>query len=295
MVSLLLSTPGILLLDEPTNHLDDAAAQYLTSMSSTWRGPVLIVGHDREFLDETVVSILDLDPAPRPFAQSNAEDGLITIGVTRFSGTYSNYLVSRHDARQRWQWQYEEEQAQLKRLRAAVTDNQVVGHDDWRPRTEDRNVQKFFADRNAKVVARTVNDARSRLAELEQRQIVKPPRQLTFQGLIAAEQTRPAFSPDEQLIRADNVAIQHRLAPTSLTIAAGDKVLMTGANGVGKSTLLHLLADQLPPSQGSIHQHGDISIGLLTQESHFDDAAANTAGTVYARAIGIELAEKVPL
>lgn len=184
MASLLLSAPDVLLLDEPTNHLDDAAVQYLQTVIASWHGPVVMVSHDRAFLDETVVSILDLDPAPRP-VERHVPDEETSIGVTRFSGTYSQYLASRRAARRRWQQRYDEEQTQLRHLRATVDEQQVVGHRDWKPRTETRAAAKFYADRNAKVVARRVSDARSRLAALEQHQIMKPPAELTFQGLSA--------------------------------------------------------------------------------------------------------------
>src|SRR5699024_10565241 len=111
-----------------------------------------------------------------------------------------------------------------------------------------------------RVVARRVNDARSRLAELEQRQIVKPPRQLTFQGLAAAHDTPLAYSQDEQLVRAEQVAMENRLKPISLAITARDKLLITGPNGAGKSTLLNLVAGQLQPSQGQVsYREGEAS------------------------------------
>ena len=296
MASLLLSAPEVLLLDEPTNHLDDAAIRYLGTVIANWHGPVLIVSHDRAFLDETVLSILDLDPAPRPHVFGAADDELTTLGVTRFTGTYSDYLHARRDARQRWQHQYAEEQAHLKRLRAAVDENQVVGHEDWKPRTEVRMAQRYFADRNAKVVARRVNDARARLAELEARQVVKPPKPLMFRGLTAATQQETRIPENnDAILDAVDVAVANRLAPTSLTISATDKVLITGANGTGKSTLLQLLAGSLHPTRGRIHRATDVSIGILTQESHFGDVGDETTSAVYAQAVGPDLAERVPL
>lgn len=294
MANLLLSAPEVLLLDEPTNHLDDAAIRYLGSVISTWPGPVLIVSHDRAFLDETVVSIVDLDPAPSPHALHADEDVASTIGVTRFRGTYSDYLQARHEARMRWQHQYQAEQAQLKRLRAAVDGNQVVGHQDWKPRTEVRMAQKFFADRNAKVVARRVNDARARLADLEQRQLVKPPQELTFGGLSAATTRAPVHS-GEPILTAENVAVTGRLHPTTLTVGPTDKILVTGPNGVGKSTLLQLLAGHLKPDGGTIQRHPRLRIGLLSQETAFAGVTDQTARMVYARAVGMELAQRVPL
>ncbi|HEY4557387.1 MAG TPA: ABC-F family ATP-binding cassette domain-containing protein [Enteractinococcus sp.] len=295
LASVLLSAPDVLLLDEPTNHLDDHGVEFLSGLVSTWRGPVLLASHDRAFLDHTVRSLLDLDPAPQPHRLHEAQEPLVTRGITRFTGTYSDYVQYRRDARRRWQDQYDHEQAQLRRLRAAVDEHQVVGHTDWKPRTEIRMAQKYYADRNAKVVARRVNDARARLEELQQRQIVKPPRQLSFQGLDAAHPAGSDAVPDEEVLRATQVASTHRLAPTSMTITATDRLLITGPNGVGKSTLLAMLAGHLAPDHGSIMRKPGLTVGLLPQESDFSAFAGQTVHTVYEQSVGLAVAEATSL
>src|SRR5690625_3640981 len=109
--------------------------------------------------------------------------------------------------------------------------------------------QKFYADRNARVVARRVNDARSRLAELSERWIRKPPKELEFVGLTAA--CPPTLVGTlEPVLTATNVAVRGRLTETPMTISRGEKWLITGPNGSGKSTLLSLLAGILEPSAG---------------------------------------------
>src|SRR5690625_6375184 len=90
--------------------------------------------------------------------------------------------------------------------------------------------QKFYADRNAQVVARRVNDARARLEELEDRQIRKPPHELEFMGLTAAGEPRIVGALEPVLTTA-NVTVRNRLTATSLSISRGEKWLITARTG----------------------------------------------------------------
>lgn len=300
---LLLSGPDVLLLDEPTNHLDDAATAHLVSVLRSWSGPVLMASHDRAFLDEAVTSLVDLDPAPMPHAVTGplVSDGDgAGIGVTCFTGTYTDYLNVRLDAYQRWKRRYRDEQGKLKRLRAAVKENQNVGHADWTPRTEVRSAQSFYADRNAKVVSRRVNEARSRLSELEDRQIRRPPRPLTFRGLTAAPGVEASgrfwTGPVLTLARAE---VAGRLAEVSLSVSSGEKWLITGPNGSGKSTLLRVLAGTLSPSKGTINRASELRVGLLSQEVELADpqdrGPERSVRRAYRDMVGSDRAEATPL
>ncbi|MGO1193803.1 MAG: ATP-binding cassette domain-containing protein, partial [Nesterenkonia sp.] len=221
------------------------------------------------------------------------------IGITRFTGTYTDYLHARLDARERWWQQYRDEQATLKRLRVAVRDSHTVGHSDWKPRTETRMAAKFYADRNAKVVSRRVNDARGRLDELKQKQIRKPPAQLSFRGLTAADDDGGGSARSGLLLSASEVAVQGRLEQASLSISAGEKWLITGTNGAGKSTLLKLLAQQLEPSTGTVQHRLRLRVNLLSQENWLPDPRGRgvdrTARQAYADLVGNALAQRVPL
>lgn len=307
LAGLLLSEPDVLLLDEPTNHLDDAATEYLHRMLVDWRGPVLMASHDRAFLDETATGLVDLDPAPLPQAMTESleEDSPGSgVGAVYFTGTYSDYLARRTASRSRWEHQYRAEQDELKRLRASVHGNQIVGHHDWNPRSEVRAAQKYYADRNAKVVSRRVNDARSRLDELEARQVRQPPTQLRFAGLgtpseAAAAETPTTADTDETQIRLVDVAVAGRLAPVSISVHAGEKLLITGANGAGKSTLLHLIAGGLTTSSGHVEIDRSARVGLLTQDvalpDPYDRGPSRTVDQTYVDLVGREQAERIPL
>lgn len=285
---LLLWKPDVLLLDEPTNHLDDEATEFLRNQIQGWHGPVLIASHDRAFLDETVTSLVDLDPSPIPHLTST------------FTGSYTDYVHTRMDMLQRWEEQYRQEQAEIKKLRAGVIQNQQVGHEDWKPRTEIRMAQKFYADRNARVVARRVNDVRTRLAKKEETQVRKPPRELRFAGLTTAHTSSPRISGQSgTAFDANRIAVDGRLACTTLRVQAGEKWLITGANGSGKTTLLHLLAGSLQPSSGTLTRPPRASIGMLSQHPHLPDphkrGPERTAMQTYVDLVGSPTAEQTPL
>ncbi|WP_454299990.1 ABC-F family ATP-binding cassette domain-containing protein [Salana multivorans] len=296
---LLLSQPDVLLLDEPTNHLDDDAVAHLRSVLATWRGPVLLASHDRAFLDESVTGLVDLDPSELPHAVAGrlVGDGDGTgVGLVRFTGGYTAYLAERLDARERWERRYRDEQAELKRLRAQVSEQQSVGHAGRAPRTEARASKKFYADRNAAVVSRRVNDVRQRLEELEQEQVRKPPPWRWFAGLdAAASRSGGRRSWSGPVLSAGEVSVAGRLAPASLTVSAGERWLVTGPNGSGKSTLLAVLAGALAPSAGSVQRPGAVRVGLLTQEVDLDVPASTPVREAYELLVGAEVAERVPL
>lgn len=248
-----------------------------------------------------MTSLVDLDPSAVPHSVSGplVRDGAGTgIGVTRFTGPYSDYLAARVDARQRWQRQYRDEQAELRRLRAQLRDQQTVGHAKARARTEIRMAKKFFADRNAAVVSRRVRDARGRLEDLEERQIRKPPAELRFRGLTAAEVPTPSEATGPAFVGVD-VAVAGRLAARTFTIGRGERWLVTGPNGSGKSTLLHVLAGRLEPTSGRVTRSCRDRILLLSQETELPDphrrGPGRTAARAYADLVGEDLAQSSPL
>ncbi|XKH52876.1 ATP-binding cassette domain-containing protein [Citricoccus nitrophenolicus] len=329
---LLLRRPDTLLLDEPTNHLGDLGTALLVDLLQGWIGPVLIASHDRAFLDDVGTTLLDLDPVPQlhrdvPGASDAGSTGS-GFGLTRYGGRYTDYLLHRIGERERWERRYRDEQAELKRLRRQVKDNHAVGNADRPPPTEGKMAQKFYADRNAKVVSRRVNEAATVLARLEESQVRRPPAVVSFGGLAAAAPRvagngafsglaggasggdhrsavrgqgtgRPASDAGPVLV-ATEVALTGRLAPVSVHLGARSRLLITGPNGAGKSTLLRILAEDLMPDAGSVTTVGRLTVGLLGQDAdHLTEAERGsedaTVAESYRRAVGDATAQRVPL
>src|SRR5690625_3834934 len=259
LAHLLIGRPTTWLLDEPTNPLDDERAAFLTGAITSHPGPVLIASHDRAFLDEATRAQLDLDPAEAPLARPVG-------GVTAYTGGFSDYLLARFEARERWEHRFQEEQEELKKLRQAVRDSYDGGRQSA-ARAEVRMARKFHADRNATRVRRHVRESRARLAQLEQEQVRKPPAPLHLTQLPPAPRGA-AGSTGTVLVSAREVRVQGRLAPVSLSLSAGQQLLITGANGSGKSTLLDVLTGRLAADGGSVSRPRGLRIGHLGQDDH---------------------------
>lgn len=292
LAALLLSRPEALLLDEPTNHLDDDGAQFLVSQLASWVGPVIFASHDRAFLDEAANRLLDLDPAPAPHRGGAA----LPTSPTVFGGSYHDYLGHRALVRQTWETNFATEQAQLRALEHEVKigARQVIKKTD--PKGETRISKKFYADRAANVIARRTRNARVRLETLSDNQLRKPPALLEFSAphlaSASASQHDAAAAPDS--LAVSNAAVADRLPPVSFALSAGEKLLITGANGTGKSTLLAAIAGQLPLSSGSISGPLANRIALLTQDTHYENPDLSVRQT-YAAEVGRVTAERTPL
>ncbi len=290
---MLVRRPDTLLLDEPTNHLDDRAADLVADLLVGWSGPVLMASHDRAFIDAVATTLLDLDPAPlrHEVVRHDRDSPGSGFGVTRFSGSYTDYLAWREADRDRWERQYRDEQQELDRLRQRVRDDHSHGHTN-REFHATGMAKKFFADRNAKVVSRRVNDATAALAQLEAAQVRKPPATLQFRGLSGRPSGRLRTA--GPVLTATGVSVPGRLAPTSLALGAHSRLLVTGPNGCGKSTLLAILAGGLEPASGAVHRVERLSVAMLGQDVAPRDPDRTVLET-YREAVGGAAADRTPL
>jgi macrolide transport system ATP-binding/permease protein len=241
LACLLAAAPETLLLDEPTGHLDHAATAWLEDRLRAHRGTVLVVSHDRLFLERVAGAIYEV------------ADGR----VTRYGGGYAGFLAAKAAARVRWEQEYEAWREEIRRVEvwAATTAHRVAP---GRP-MKDRNKPAYDRDagRVQSSVASRVRQARERLRQLHRNPVPRPPEPLRFDGLFAGA---PSEGPVASL-REVSVCERHHVG--ELTVGAGERLLIQGPNGAGKSTLLSVLAGR-EPDAGTVRLRGPV--GHLPQE-----------------------------
>lgn len=259
---ILLDEPDLLLLDEPTNHLDIAMLEWLEDWLADFPGGALIVSHDRTFLDHTVNRIVDLNPE--------------TQTARVYVGDYSDYLE------QFWQEQgklwdtYRHQEATIRQMQADISRTKEQAR--WVEVTTKPN--NPGVRRYAKKVARK---AKSREKKLERFMAapdrVEKPKQ-GWQLKLAFEQ---AAHLGRDVLTLVDVAVGYDvplLTQLNLTVQVGERVVLTGPNGTGKSTLVKAIAGELRPQSGLIRLGHSVKLGYMTQEQEGIDPALTPLATI---------------
>ncbi|WP_099221759.1 ribosomal protection-like ABC-F family protein [Listeria costaricensis] len=229
----LLQKPDLLLLDEPTNHLDLHAVEWLTQFLTRYKGAVVIVSHDRYFLDETVQKIVELE---------NKE--LITYH-TNFSG----YLKEREERLLREFQAYKDQQKKIKKMKQAIKRLRQ-----WAMEANPPN-DAFF--RRAKNMERA----------LERMELVKKP---VLEQKEMRLQFENGGRGSGEIVRAEGIWLSFGEKPifeeAELLIKQGERVAIVGENGAGKSTLLKLCLGELTPDAGEFRIGPSVQVAYLSQQ-----------------------------
>lgn len=239
--------PDLLLLDEPTNHLDCEALAWLRGQINRFSGAVVLVSHDRAFLDETATRILSFE-----------RDTIVAC-----EGNYSDYLRDR-DTRLHRQWaEYNAEQRRLSADRAAAEKRMSLSRKVARAPAGVRSSHDFY-NRKAAQVART-----SRL--LKERARLRPDAPKPWE-----EQPIPDLTFDhvhrsgDVAVSARDVSFAYNRRPVfealNFHVRRAERWALTGPNGSGKTTLLRLISGAAQPACGDIQLGAHVRVAYLTQE-----------------------------
>jgi macrolide transport system ATP-binding/permease protein len=253
LATLLLKSPDLLLLDEPTNHLDFASMKWLESYLVHSASAMLMVSHDRQFLNRTVNQIFEIDEHDHH--------------LKRYEGNYDAYVLAKVAERARWEEDYERQQEEIKELRKRIKETaRQVGHSYRPPRDNDKFARYFFAQRVDSTVSRNIRAAEEQLKRIETDPIPKPPELIRVSSRF---QTEPMQS--RVVVNAMHLTKcwgeRCILQDVSFTLAQDARVVLIGPNGAGKTTLLKLLMGQEEPNSGEVQLVASARIGYLSQEA----------------------------
>jgi ATP-binding cassette subfamily F protein 3 len=247
LARVLLHRPQLLLLDEPTNHLDIDALEWLEGWLQSYSGAVLLVTHDRLFLERTVNTILELDSE--------------THTTAIYPGTFDEYVNAKVREHEKQWAAYKEQQERIARLRSSIRQ-----HSDY-ARSIEHGTINFAIRKIAKGIARQAVVQRRRLErELAQERVEKP-RERSWQMKLSFDNT-PESGQDvlvlkELTIGYDGVPL---LTHIDQVLCAGERVALIGANGAGKTTLLRVIAGELAALAGEYRLGTNVKMGYFAQE-----------------------------
>lgn len=232
VAKMLLEEPEILLLDEPTNNLDIKTLEWLEDYIKQYKGSVLVVSHDRYFLDHVIGRVLELD----------------TDGIEEYDGNYSKYI---QDKEQRFLERYK-----------AYENNQYITH---RMEMQVRRLKSM----NSQILRGVANKIENRLNKMEK--IDKPIFEKKSMRMNEFSGSRSGATLLEAVGIAKSFDQKELFSDIDLTIEKGDRIGIIGENGSGKTTLLKILLGQEMPDDGIIEISSTAKIGYLTQDTSFED------------------------
>lgn len=259
LATLLLRSPDLLLLDEPTNHLDFASMEWLENYLSEYRGGVLIVSHDRQFLNRSVNRICEIDEHSHQLKE--------------YTGNYDAYVEAKALERRRWEEEYERQQEELRDLRKRVKEAMSHARRNYhRPRDNDKYARYYYQQSVERTQSQTIRAAEVQLQRIEADPVPRPPEILRVSSQFQGEAIQ-----SHEVLRLQGVSkswgARQILDGVDITVGPGARMILVGPNGAGKSTLLKLIMGQEEADRGEIQIAPGARVGYLPQDAEDLDPA----------------------
>ncbi|EJR10718.1 ABC-F type ribosomal protection protein [Bacillus paranthracis] len=232
---MLLQKPDLLLLDEPTNHLDLFAVEWLEQFLKEYNGTLMVISHDRYFLDEVVTKIFDL------------EDGEIHVYHTN----YSRFVEEKEERLLQEFQAYQEQQKKIKKMKEAIK------------RLREWANQANPPNEGLHKRARSMERALERMEKLKKPILERKQMGLQFEGqersgkdVVVMKEVSKGFA-EHLLFNEANLHVRFQ-----------ERAAIVGRNGTGKTTLLKLLLEEIEPDAGEIRIGSSVKIGYLSQHAY---------------------------
>ncbi len=228
LCKILLEEPDLLVLDEPTNHLDFKALTWLEEYLKGYKGALLMVSHDRYFLDELVTEICEL-----------RKNELI-----RYPGNYTKYKQLKQERLQAQAKEYEKQQNEIASLKEYIAKNKVRASTAKSARSRENALERM------EMIEKP--DDYDKIAKIHFEYDYEPVKDVL-------QVKRLKLTVGDGTVLSDNIDFQ---------IQRGEKIALVGGNGVGKSTLLKTILGKLPVSDGNITIGRNVKISYFEQENN---------------------------
>lgn len=226
---LLLLKPDLIILDEPTNHLDLASIAWLETYLLNYKGAVIVVSHDRYFLDRIATKVIELD----------------NTKATVFSGNYSAYAAGKEMLRTAAYNAYMKQQQEIRHQEAVI-----------------EKLKSFNREKSIK-------RAESREKMLDKIEVLEKPTEVRADMHLKLE---PKFQSGNDVLQVEGLSKAFGslslFEGLSFELKKGEHVAIIGDNGTGKTTILKMINELLPPDDGSIRLGVNVAIGYYDQEHH---------------------------
>ena len=267
LAKVIISCPDVLLLDEPTNHLDIQMLVWLETWLRQTRSTVLVISHDRAFLDNVTGITFELDPT--------------TYSVKEYTGNYSTYLEAKQ---KEWDsnWQsYNEQQNEIQELKTAAAHLRGIAkfRKGGKADSGDKFAAGFFGNRSKGTIGRAKN-IEKRLEHILTEEHIDKPRP-AWQVKIDFNAIQPG---GRNVLVFESFTVGYGqpalLENITLTLRHGQRVALIGPNGSGKTSLFRTITGQIDPLNGTFRVGANVKMGVMTQEQDTLTPSYNALETI---------------